>query len=260
MLSFLFYIVTFAQKKQKDIHRLQLNLSFDIYDKVNVAVEQVEVLKGRYSPSGKFGLNYSYYFKDIVGINMGLAFTIVPHRFGVEHPTAYAITIFGDSIPNPDYYDFYKHYVYSIPISVEKRFQLSKKHFLSAQLGTEINFILNYPYSISIGGSTGGSATGSYRVFEYSLHQSKSPVIAAFFFKIGYYKQLIKGNTLGFNFKLNYSPQFLGEGSYKWSNLAYESYGDLKWDINHLGIEMVYGFLPIKNKKKLKKESEIEKF
>jgi len=257
LLSFFLAYESKAQVSFKDIHKIQISASMDVYSKINVGVNGENILRGRFSPTPKLVLNYSYYIKDILGLNAGLGFTIIPYHVGIKHPVDYPITIFGDSVPNPDYYYFYKHYVYTLPFSIEKHFQLSKQHYFSAQLGVEMNFVLNYPYNIGVGYSTG--FPDKY-FLQIELHESKSRVLFAYFFKIGYYKQFTKGNTLGFNFKLNYSPQLLGVGTYKFSNFPYESYGDLKWDINHVGLEMVYGFLPIKNKKKLKKESEIEKF
>lgn len=271
LLFFSFLFSTSAQNKPYDNHRFQLGISLDVYNKLILIETGKSVLKSNYSPAPKLTFNYDYYIKDLFGINGGVGLTLIPHSLSFRFKkledgiTTYndGTKTYHDTLLNETFFS-YIHSAYSINLSIEKRFSLSKNHFLNAGIGVEANFLLNYPYSLRSGqnfivqNSTPGS--DDYPVFEYELHESKSRVLFAYFFKIGYYKQFVKGNTLGFNFKLNYSPQLLGVGTYKFSNFPYESYGDLKWDINHVGIEMVYGFLPIKNKKKLKKESEIEKF
>lgn len=235
-----FYIISFSQNKNRDYHRFQISASFDIYDKLKYTYVGEKIMQERFSPpSSKFVFGYSHYFKNTLGLNIGLALTAIPFRFYWKFPVKNPVTISGEEFPNPDYFTSYDHFIYSIPLSIEKRFLLKNKNYFSAQLGYEFNYILAYPYGI---------AFDAYDLFIAETTNSETQVINSIFFKIGFLKEFKRKNSLGLNFLFSYSPQLLGVGKYRFQNVPYNSSGTFEWNINHMGIELVYQFVPIHKK------------
>ncbi|MCD6111751.1 MAG: hypothetical protein J7J86_00635, partial [Bacteroidales bacterium] len=85
-------------------------------------------------------------------------------------------------------------------------------------------------------------------LFKYFVQGNKKNYYS-YFIKAGLIKITKKYNTLHLNFVLNYSPQKIGTGEYKFYNLPFDSYGKLKQNINYIGFEFAYGLSMTKNYK-----------
>ena len=72
----------------------------------------------------------------------------------------------------------------------------------------------------------------------------------SYYLKMGILKQQEKFNTMQLNFIYHFTNDKIGKGTYKFSNLAQESSGNLELGANYLGIEFIYGFTFFKPKNK----------
>jgi hypothetical protein len=226
-----------------------------LFDNLNIDHQGEVLLKS--NPAFSFELGVSYYqrvYKDF-GVNIGAGWGIIPFRFeyNFKAPTN-SIFQTGQYANDYSYLDLKEysfninHYVF--PLTLQKSFTKSKNSSYIVEAGIKLNSILSYPYDISVSSSYYIDENNpDIRLFDFYLENYYQKRFISYLAKFGLSKTTKKTNTLNANLVLNYCPQKIGKGWYRFSNLPFESYGDVSLGINYIGIEFSYGLTLRKNYK-----------
>ncbi len=229
-------------------NQIKFSLAPVLYDNLQLTYEGERILKSRPCVSYDASISYHQHIKKGYGLNIGIGLTMAPfnHHFKFISPPN---SIFQTG-PYRDAYEYlddnnyvYVQSLYTVPLSVQKIFPIKKKkeYFLSLEAGIRPNIIVAFPYWIE--GESWYEINDSTEVhlFEFNLFDCGNKLLISYFLKFGFLKMTKNQNTLQCNLVVNYSPDKMGEGWYKFYNLTYDNYGKVKQNINYIGIEFTYG-------------------
>ena len=229
-------------------NQIKFSVAPVLYDNLQLTYTGERLLKTNPCISFDVSLLYYQHIKSGYGLNIGAGLTMAPYNlhFKFKSP-ANSIFQTGSYIKEYEYLDFsmteYVQSLWVFPLSVQKifPFKSNKKYFYSLDLGTRLNIIVAYPYWIQNGSSYMIDDTTEAQLFDFNLFDRGKKVLMSYFIRFGVLKLTKKQNSLQCNFVINYSPDKMGSGWYKFDNLSYDNYGKVKENINFIGLEFAYG-------------------
>ena len=229
--------------------QLRFSLAALVYDNLKLTYEGKKHLKSAPTVSGGFTISYYKHIWNGYGVILGAGYTFVPSNtnYDFEAPDN---SIFRTNGFYDYKYLFDSNYEYEgmflAPLSIEKLIQTNQKYYV-IEIGVKLNILNqdpNYlPARLNYGGSTVISENGeAIREFDSYTDITDGITTISYFTKIGLVKILKKQRLLEYKVVANWSPKYIRKGRYEFSNLGYESKGNIKQNINYIGFEVSYGF------------------
>lgn len=224
-------------------NQIKLSVTPTLFQGSKLNHKKQEILKSNPSPSYDFGIEYYHYIKNSLGLNLGLHWGQIPEHYKFEVIVPEFYNLYGREFSSSNR-DLMSQFIY-IPLSLDKKMELQKeKLFISLVGGGSINYIhpfistYNSTYSLDLI----NPFLNEKKVFKSTISNEYQKWFLSYFIKFGLIKQLKKSaSTFEINLKINYTPRLIGKGTYKFSNIPEESYGDVGLRLNYIGIEFVYG-------------------
>ncbi len=181
-------------------------------------------------------------FNVIVDAGYGL----IPYQFQFEF-TADIEHVIGDFHEHKTVESYYGNFI--IPVSLQYETLKNKKLNYFAELGIKINILEKYPYiwengmGYYLGDLIPPDADGnqSIQIFDMYTENFKQRAFVSYFVKAGLVFITKRTHTFNLSIIANYCPQKPYTGYYKFSNVPFESYGDVSFGLNYIGLEFVYG-------------------
>jgi len=235
--------------------QIKILIAPTLFQGAKLSHQKQEILQSNLSPSYDFGIEYYHHIKNNIGVNIGLHWGQIPEHYKFE-------------VIVPEFYNLYERKMYTnsrdfisqfiyIPLSIDKKIQLQKKEtFMSLSGGISINYI--HPFISTYTATYSLDSTNSFlngkEFFKSIISNEYQKWFLSYFVKVGISRQFKKSaSTFEVNLKINYTPRLIGKGTYEFSNINEESYGNVGLRLNYIGIEFVYG-LTLSKKPKYKSE------
>ncbi len=230
--------------------QLRFSLSAHLYDNLKLNHQAKVHLKALPALGGEGGISYYQHIYNGYGIDIGARYGIAPHYLHYRFKVPENNIFYSSKNDVLDFNDYaYSCGIYTFPVNLSKIFYY-KKMLFSIGIGAKFHL------PISVGASQqAGSAhyidedNPNVEEFTFVLKNTNKKYLVSYPLKFGIIKKTKKYNSFNFNVVLNYSPNKLAKGWYKFYELGYDSYGTIEQNINYIGFECVYGFTLIKSKK-----------
>ncbi|MEO0075904.1 MAG: outer membrane beta-barrel protein [candidate division WOR-3 bacterium] len=199
------------------------------------------LLKSNPALSFELGIGFSQRITNHVCLNAGAGWGIIPFKFEYNFNAKMTNNLVETNQHDLKSYEFYiNHCVF--PLSIQYEFIKHKNYYYNFEAGVKLNSILSYPYETTVGASYYINQNNpDIKLFEIHLENYYQKNFISYFAKFGLTKQTKKSNTLNGNIIINYCPQKIGKGYYRFYNLPFESYGQTSLGINFIGMEFSYG-------------------
>lgn len=218
----------------------QANVSFYVnalaYNSLQIQYEGEKILKSRACFSFETGLLLEKTITNKWSIKGGIGYTLVPYNINYN---------FQSPIPNvmSDNHDLnsydYALTQFTFPLLVRRYFMFGKHSFLG-EVGVKLHRTIQVPYEISGGASYYINDTlNDIRVFDMHIQNASSKWMLSGLVKLGYEMGKDR-HRYQINMFAQYSPQYIGRGNYYFSNLPYQSKGNVMLGVNCIGIEFRY--------------------
>lgn len=215
--------------------QIKLLVTPTLFQRVKLNHKKQKILQSGSAPSYDFGIEYDRHIKKNIGISIGLHWAKIPERYPF---TIYVPEIDRDYSANDLLNDI--QYAY-FPFSLSKTINFRKTN-LNIGLGAALNYIHPFQNRIGYGYAIDSTFNSGKDVLEIIVENEYQKWFLSYFAKVGVSKQLKKSaSTFEVNLKINYTPRLIGKGTYQFSNIPEESYGDVGLRLNYIGLEFVYG-------------------
>ncbi len=244
----LLLVSIFATKAQNRIdyknltHKSQIRfwLSPLLFNQLSLEHQGEILLNSKPTFSFELGVGYSEYLAKNVSLNLGAGWGIIPFQYEYNFNAKMTNNLVETNQHDLKSFGYHvNHYIF--PLSI--RYDIKNNKFLTFDIeaGLRLNSFLN-SYK-----TTGGASyyidqnNPDIKLFEFQLENNYQKNFISYFAKIGLSNQTKKLNTLNANIIINYCPQKIGMGYYRFYNLPFESKGQTSLGINFIGLELSYG-------------------
>jgi hypothetical protein len=227
--------------------RLFISFSPVVHNDLNLRTNGRVILKSRNCPSAVLAAGASQRIFSNLHLNIAGEITTIGRNLFINNELSFdTINLRADWLPRRfvemnDF--FYGHFTYNLAISFEYMVQKSNNAFNTFEAGVKWNRLLNYPYSESMGISIQGKDMISRRLFKFEMSNTNRRVIPSFFVKVGLLKQSDKNSFKQIKFVANYSPYNIGEGTFRFYQIDYSSFGRASLGVNYIGVDFVHGWV-----------------
>ena len=192
-------------------------------------------------PGFEAGLGICFGIGKQSGLVLGAGWGVVPFSFQFKFKAPFAHPMVSTTEHDLNHSSYIVNQ-YVFPVSYSRIFSY-KRLRLFAEAGLRLHRLLNYPYSMSTGYNYFISLdSSSAKLFYMTIADTDSKHFISGFLRAGIWSLTDRANTFSINGIISYCPQQIGAGSYSFFNLPYASSGRIRLGINHVGLELTYGF------------------
>lgn len=224
-------------------NQIRFWLSPIFFNPLSIEHQGTVLLKSNPALSFELGIGLSQRIANRISLNAGAGWGIIPFQFEYNFNAKLTNNLVETEQHDLKSYEFYiNHYVF--PFSLLYEIKHNKSFTYNIEAGLRLNSILSYPYETTMGASYYIDQNNpDIKLFKLYLENDYQKNFISYFAKFGLTKQTKKSNTLNANILINYCPQKIGKGYYRFYNLPFESYGQTSLGINFIGIEFSYGLI-----------------
>jgi len=225
----------------------RIGLTAALYDNLELTHNGESWLKSAPTISYELSLSYYHELGEKLGFNIGLGLSTASYNanFSFEVPEEYIFW--------PKSYDDYRHialkhheyihHIYTFPVSIQKLIEKKHNQYYSIELGSKLNRLINFPYTVSAEAAMMVDDNGnSVTFYNENIESIGRQNFFSYFMKIGLVKINRKVNTLHYNMVLHWSPKKIGKGTYDFPNFGDDNHGTITHNVNYIGFEVSYGF------------------
>lgn len=222
-------------------------------DKLNLANNGTSLLSTSAGLGGEATILFSTPIFKNFNINTGIGWSVYSYNYSYHFLVPEGGIFDTGTNPVPFFttrgYDPHEEkIIYTIPISLQKVFQIKNTIDFSLEAGVKINIKESFPYGLQSRSIFQFNDHTKAEYFRYDFESSGKKTFTSYIIKTGLTKRNNRGNLYHFNIVYHYSPAIIGIGDYEFSNLGFESFGTMKQHVNYFGLEIGYGLsLKIKN-------------
>jgi hypothetical protein len=258
LLSLFLRNVAFAQKKKSDLmpnSQIRISLSTVCYDGLYFSHHGKKLLKSLPSPSYESTISFNKYIANNFSLNLGIGIGALSFNIYYHFEAPVNSVFYNPNISRKqnvlELNDNSRFNTWVLPFSIQKLIN-NQNHYYNLEIGIKYNKLLdtffNGFFITSSYQETDSTGFGLFRL----LTETQTNSFISYFFKLGLIQFTKKQHSYCFNLVINYSPVIFAEGWYKFYNLPFESYGEIKQRVNYIGVEFLYG-LTLSRRKALQK-------
>ena len=257
LLSLFLRNVAFAQKKKSDLmpnSQVRISLSTVYYDGLYFSHHGEKLLKSLPSPSYESTISFNKYIANNFSLNLGIGIGALSFNIYYHFEAPVNSVFYNPNISRKqnvlELNDNSRFNTWILPFSIQKLIN-NQNHYYNLEIGIKYNKTFIFYDEKTVETSYLMTDSTGYGLFRQFLADKKQ-VFISYFFKLGLIQFTKKQHSYCFNLVINYSPVIFAEGWYKFYNLPFESYGEIKQRVNYIGFEFLYG-LTLSRRKALQK-------
>ena len=257
LLSLFLRNVAFAQKKKSDLmpnSQVRISLSTVYYDGLYFSHHGKKLLKSLPSPSYESTISFNKYIANNFSLNLGIGIGALSFNIYYHFEAPVNSVFYNPNISRKqnvlELNDNSRFNTWILPFSIQKLIN-NQNHYYNLEIGIKYNKTFIFYDEKTVETSYLITDSTGYGLFRQFLADKKQ-VFISYFFKLGLIQFTKKQHSYCFNLVINYSPVIFAEGWYKFYNLPFESYGEIKQRVNYIGVEFLYG-LTLSRRKALQK-------
>jgi hypothetical protein len=205
-----------------------------------------KILKSYPFISFEAGIGIKQRIWENLSVIVDFGYGLVPYQFqfsfyaDIEH-------VIGNFHEHKTTESYYGNFI--IPISLQYETLKNKKLNFFAELGIKINILEAYPWvwengmGYYLGDLIPPDDLGNHvlQIFDMYTEAFEQRAFVSYFAKIGLVLKTKKYHTFNLSLIGNYCPKKPYTGYYKFSNVPFDSYGDVSFGLSYIGLEFVFG-------------------
>jgi len=198
-----------------------------------------DLLKSRPAFSGEIGTGINTRLTEKLGLNLGLGWGLLTSDMHYSFSATIPGTKNTGILDLNEYSVDNNYYIYSA--SLNYSVFLPHNYEIIIGPGFRVNSFLGYPAGWSVNSSYRISDTSVFTLFQSTITGLYDRNIFSYTLEIGALRQTKRNNTLSLSLLLLYSPEKIGRGEYRFYNLPFESYGNITYGMNYIGLQFNCG-------------------
>jgi hypothetical protein len=228
--------------------QIRFSITSALCDKLKIQNTGESLFKSSSSPGAEVILSYSQPIINGLRLNAGFGWSYISYNYSY-HFLIPPGSIFDTGSNSPQY--FTTHGVnpreiqsgFTFPITLQQNIDLNRNNSwkLNLEIGIKLNGKESFPYGSGSSSFVSFIDQPAVEYFRFDYNSAGKSNFISYTFKTGLIKYNANNNSFHCNLVLQASPAIFATGSYKFSELGFDSFGTVEQHANYLGLEFAYG-------------------